>query len=353
MTGVPKSLQDSLDSSKAEFRRLGKSGLKISVPVLGSMSYGDPAWMDWVLDEEKSLPLLKAAYDRGITTWDTANVYSNGVTETIIGKALKKYDLPRHKIVIMSKCYGTVGEETGLRTLFFSKEINKSKDYINQRGLSRQAVFNAVDLSLKRLQTEYMDVLQIHRFDPDTPIEETMEALHDLVKSGKVRYIGASSMWTYQFAMMQFVAEKNGWTKFVSMQNHYNLLYREEEREMNKYCDLTGVGLIPVSVALACKCDFGNTTRSAGEQGNAMFTSGHSDIDKKIIGRVQELAEKRGWTMSQVALAWINKRVTSPIIGFSKVERMDEALGARGKTLTEEEEKYLEELYHPVPISGH
>jgi aryl-alcohol dehydrogenase-like predicted oxidoreductase len=215
----------------------------------------------------QSLPLLKAAYDRGLNTWDTANVYSNGVSEEIIGKAIKKYNIPRHKLVILTKCFGAVGEEPSVRGIFYPKEIRASKDYVNQAGrrfnisvhfnvtdfkigLSRQAIFNAVEASLKRLDTTYIDLLQIHRFDANTPLEETMEALHDLVKSGKVRYIGASSMWATQFAQLQFVAEKNGWTKFISMQNHYNLLYREEEREMNRFCDATGVGLIPVSRCL-------------------------------------------------------------------------------------------------------
>jgi len=214
-----------------------------------------------------------------------------------------------------------------------------------------------VEASLSRLDTDYIDLLQIHRFDKNVPIEETMKALHDLVESGKVRYIGASSMWTYQFAMMQFCAEKNGWTKFVSMQNQYNLLYREEEREMNKFCDETGVGLIPW--APLCRghlarvpSAFGSTKRSAAEKERGS-TSGTSEIDLKIIRRVEEIAKKHDWKMSHVALAWINKRVASPIIGFSTVERMDEAIEARGKVLTEDEEKYLEELYQPVAISGH
>jgi aryl-alcohol dehydrogenase-like predicted oxidoreductase len=175
-----------------------------------------------------------------------ANVYSNGVSEEIIGKAIKKYELPRHKLVILTKCFGYTGEDPGLRTVQYGKELPQLRDYTNQGGLSRQAIFNQVNASLKRLDTDYIDLLQIHRFDPNTPLEETMEALHDLVKSGKVHYIGASSMWAVQFAQMQFVAEKNGWTKFISMQNHYNLLYREEEREMNRFCNDTGVGLIPV-----------------------------------------------------------------------------------------------------------
>ncbi|KAH8808475.1 aldo/keto reductase [Xylogone sp. PMI_703] len=351
---MPASLQESVKNSKVEYVNLGKSGLRVSVPILGAMSIGHPDWAPWVLDEEKSLPILKAAYDRGLNTWDTANVYSNGASEEIIGKAIKKYNIPRHKLVILSKCFGVVGEEPAIRHIFYPDAIRGSKDYVNQGGLSRQAIFNAVDASLRRLDTPYIDLLQIHRFDPRTPIEETMEALHDLVKSGKVRYIGASSMWATQFAQMQFVAEKNGWTKFVSMQNHYNLIYREEEREMNRYCNDTGVGLIPwAPIArgnLARPAEaYGTTTRSKPEK----EAGGLTETDFKIIGRVQEIAEKKGWKMSHVALAWINKRISSPIIGFSSVERMDEAIEARGKVLTEEEEKYLEELYQAKPIAGH
>ncbi|KAI9845347.1 MAG: hypothetical protein M1837_004969 [Sclerophora amabilis] len=349
---APESLKKSLEASKAEYKQLGKSGLKISVPILGAMGMGTPEWWDW------SLPILKAAYDKGLNTWDTANVYSNGMSEKIVGNAIKKYGIPRHKIIVMTKCFAVVGEEPGLNLMGSPQEVAGSKDYVNQRGLSRQAIFNAVGASLSRLQTDYIDLFQIHRFDNDTPIEETMEALHDLVRSGKVRYIGASSMWTYQFAMMQFVAEKNGWTKFISMQNHYNLLYREEEREMNKFCNATGVGLIPWSplcrgILARPRSATGSTTRSASEKLKPLFTSGYGQPDENIIDRVQEIAEKKGWKMSNVALAWINKRTASPIIGFSSVERLDEALAARGKTLTEEEERYLEELYVPKAIQGH
>jgi len=350
---LPQSLKTSLEGSKAEYVKLGNSGLRISIPIFGAMSIGHPDWAPWVIDEEKSLPLLKAAWDRGLNTWDTANVYSNGVSEEIIGKAIKKYEIPRHKLVILTKCFGAVGEEPGLRAINFPKEMRASKDYVNQLGLSRQAIFNAVEASLKRLDTTYIDLLQIHRFDATVPIEETMEALHDLVKSGKVRYIGASSMWATQFAQMQFVAEKKGWTKFVSMQNHYSLLYREEEREMNRFCHETGVGLIPWAPLsrghLARPLEqFGTTTRSKPE-----LEKGLTDADKETIKRVQELAEKKEWKMSQVALAWINKRISSPIIGFSSIERIEEAIDVRGKTLTEEEENYLEEPYQPKAIFGH
>jgi len=355
MTTLPLSLKKSLDDTKVQYRRLGSSGLTVSVPIFGCMSFGDSRTLSWAIEESEALPLLKAAYDRGLNTWDTANVYSNGVSEKIVGKALKEYNIPRHKVVIMTKCYMAVGETPDVRHFLFRDQLVKSKDYVNQWGLSRQAIFNQVEASLERLGTDYIDLLQIHRFDYETPIDETMQALNDLVRSGKVRYIGASSMWATQFARMQFVAEKNGWAKFVSMQNQYNLLYREEEREMNRFCKDTGVGLIPW--APLCRGhlarepeEFGSTERSKGEkeQGNVL-----TEWEKKTVDRVVEVAKKKEWKMSNVALAWINKRVTSPIIGFSKVERLEEAIEATGKVLTEEEEKYLEELYEPKKISGH
>lgn len=224
---MPASLKASVESTKVDYTQLGKSGLRVSVPILGAMSFGSSQWADWVVDDENTvMELLKGAYDRGLNTWDTANVYSNGESERLIAKAIKKYSLPRHKLVILTKCFGVVGEEPGVRHIQWPEEMKRSRDYVNHSGLSRQAIFQAVNASLERLETDYIDLLQIHRFDKTVPIEETMEALHDLVKAGKVRYIGASSMWAYQFAQMQFVAEKRGWTKFVSMQNHYSLVRR-------------------------------------------------------------------------------------------------------------------------------
>ncbi|KAJ9165818.1 Aldo/keto reductase [Coniochaeta hoffmannii] len=355
---IPASLEESLKNTKCEYRQLGKSGLRISVPIFGCMSLGDPRAIDWAIAEDEALPLLKAAYDRGLNTWDTANVYSQGVSEEIVGKAIKKYNIPREKVVVMTKCFWAVGESPDVRHFQQRQWVDVSKDYQNQYGLSRQSIFNQVEASLKRLDTPYIDLLQIHRFDTATPVEETMKALHDLVESGKVRYIGASSMWATQFARMQFVAEKNGWTKFVSMQNHYNLLYREEEREMNRFCNDTGVGLIPW--APLCRghlarppSAFGTTARSKGEKEAMPGHHGTVEPDLTIIKRVQEIADKHGWPMSHVALAWINKRVSSPIIGFSSTQRIDEAIEAKGKVLTDEEEKYLEELYTPKAITGH
>ncbi|CAK7217574.1 hypothetical protein SBRCBS47491_003205 [Sporothrix bragantina] len=359
---VPAALKESIEATKVEYRRLGKSGLKVSVPIFGCMSFGGPAeqaaMINWAIPEDEALPLLKAAYDQGLNTWDTANMYSNGGSEETIAKALKVYNIPRHKVVILTKCYFPVAEQSGVRQQYIGGELHKSKDYQNQAGLSRVAIFRQVNESLRRLDTDYIDLLQIHRFDYNTPVEETMKALHDLVEAGKVRYIGASSMWATQFAQMQFVAERNGWTKFVSMQNQYNLLYREEEREMNRFCNETGVGLIPW--APLCRGHLarppaaaGSTKRSAEEQVINAAAHGRVEPDITIIKRVQETAEKRDWPMAHVALAWINKRVTSPIIGFSSVARIDEAVGAVGKVLTEEEEKYLEELYEPKKVVGH
>lgn len=358
MSTVPKALQESVDASRCEYRTLGKSGLRISVPIFGCMSFGDSKSLDWALDEEDALPLLKYAYDHGLNTWDTANVYSNGASEVIIGKALKKYEIPRHKVVIMTKCHWGVGETPDVRHYPNKEAFELSKEYQNTFGLSRTAIFTQVDDSLRRLDTPYIDLLQIHRFDYKTPIEETMKALHDLVQTGKVRYIGASSMWATQFARMQAVAERNGWTQFISMQNHYNLLYREEEREMNRYCNDTGVGLIPW--APLCRGhlarppkDYGSTMRSEQEKKGASGAHGTVEPDLTIIKRVVEVADKHKWPMSHVALAWINKRVSSPIIGFSSVERIEQAITARGKVLSDDEEKLLEELYEPKAIMGH
>ncbi|GFF73874.1 putative aryl-alcohol dehydrogenase C977.14c [Aspergillus udagawae] len=350
---LPPLLKASLKQTKVTYRQLGKSGLRVSVPILGGMSIGSPEWGSWILDEEKALPLLKAAYDRGLTTWDTANNYSNGKSEEIIGKAIEYYNLPRHKILILTKCWSPVSEHDNKYVVPFADHMRQDKEYVNQFGLSRQAIFNAVNASLKRLGTDYIDLFQIHRFDPFTPIEETMEALHDLVRSGKVRYIGASSMRTYQFIMMQHCAEKHGWTKFVSMQNQYSLLYREEEREMNRFCNETGVGLIPWGPLDGGKLarplsQVRGTTRSENNDPNAV-----TQADEVIISRVEELAKQKGWTMGQVAFAWVKQRVASPIVGFSSVERIDETIQVKDKTLTADEERYLEEPYTPKPIGGH
>ncbi|KAL8752370.1 MAG: hypothetical protein Q9199_005787 [Rusavskia elegans] len=352
---VPASLQKSLDETKCEYVQLGSSGLRVSMPILGTMGIGSQEWQDWVMSEGEGLKTLIAAYDRGVTTWDTANVYSSGANEEVVGKAIKEFNIPREKVTILAKVFGTVPEERGIFNFFFEDQMAKSKDYINRGGLSRGAIMKAVDASLKRLGTDYIDLLQIHRFDPTVPPAETMKALHDLVQMGKVHYIGASSMWTYQFATMQFLAEKNGWTKFVSMQNNYHLCYREEEREMNKFCNETGVGIIPwgpLFGGLLAKPWGEESTRS---KMSVAMSGGLTEADEGINKRVQEVAEKRGWKMSQVALAWVRGKGCVPVMGLTSanVQRLEEACAIKDMRLTEEETKYLEELYVPKQVAGH
>ncbi|OLL22213.1 Versiconal hemiacetal acetate reductase [Neolecta irregularis DAH-3] len=232
-----------------QYTTLGNSGLRVSRIILGCMSHGSDKWADWVLNEDKSLPLLKAAYDKGIICWDTADAYSNGESERIVAKTIERFNIPREKLVIMTKVYFGIGDEMSEYVLGQSpQELEKhGSRYINQCGLSRKHIFDAVEGSLARLNTSYIDVLQIHRYDPTVSNEEVMGALHDVVKSGMVRYIGASSMFTYQFQALQCTAKLNGWTQFISMQNFYNLLYREEEREMMKYLEETGFELVVLS----------------------------------------------------------------------------------------------------------
>ncbi|UKZ80838.1 hypothetical protein TrVFT333_008603 [Trichoderma virens FT-333] len=309
---LPPALQQSLDETRVEYVRLGASGLRVSVPILGAMSFGSSQWLPWVLDEDDSIEILKAAFDRGLNTWDTADMYSNGISEETIGKALKKH------------------------------------------SLSRGALFKAVDASLQRLGTDYIDLYMIHRCDPFTPVEETMRALHDLVSSGKIRYIGASSMWATQFAHMQSVAEKNGWTKFISMQNYYNLCYREEEREMNRYCNETGVGIMPWSPNFGGKLarPLGDATSLRAQMpsptGNSL-----TKADEEIIHRVEQLAARKDWKMSQVALAWLRSKGAVPIVGLNSLSRLEEACDLRGKELTAEEIEFLEEPYEPKNVVGH
>ncbi|GLB38796.1 putative aldo keto reductase [Lyophyllum shimeji] len=343
----------STNPPKVQYRQLGKSGLKISVPIVGAMSFGSPDWADWVLPEEPTMRILQAAWDLGINTIDTANVYSNGESERIIGKWIKQSNIPRERLVIATKCNGLVSDTIGHRTTLMP-ELRSHRDYVNHYGLSRAAIFNAVEASLSRLQLSYIDLLQIHRFDADTPVEETMKALHDLVESGKVRYIGASSMRTWQFAMMNEVAEKKGWTKFVSMQDEYSLLYREEEREMIPYCNFNGIGLIPwapLGDGLLARPLGVETTRSKNAKGT-IFERKLADSDRQIIARVDELAKKKGVTMAQIAIAWVASKVSSPIIGVNSVKRLVEGI-TTDVTLSVEEKQYLEELYEPKRIRGH
>lgn len=320
------------------------------------MSYGSSQWQGWVLNEEESLPLLEHAYKVGIRTWDTANVYSHGRSEEIIGKAIKKYNIPRERLVILSKCY--FGVTTDNISSAIGAVSTNSGDLLNQVGLSRKNIIDAVDKSVARLGT-YIDVLQIHRLDRDTPREEIMRALNDVVESGKVRYIGASSMAAWEFQELQNVADKHGWHKFISMQNYYNLLYREEENEMIPYCKHTGVGLIPWSPvargALARPWNSRDTLREKTDNFlKAMVRSRDDKVDEEIIGRVEKVAKKLGKSMAQISIAWcLSKKDVCPIVGLNKTERMDEAIEACKIKLSEEDIKYLEEPYLPKKRQGY
>ncbi|KAG6816861.1 hypothetical protein H0H87_002347 [Tephrocybe sp. NHM501043] len=362
----------SSSAPNVQYRQLGKSGLRVSVPIVGAMSFGSSKWADWVIEEEPTFKVLQAAWDLGINTIDTANVYSNGESERIIGKWIKQVmsnnviptwprfltslsqsNIPRERLIIATKCWGLVANDPSLRTSLIPG-LADQRDYVNQSGLSRAAIFNAVDASLSRLGVSYIDLLQIHRFDPRTPVEETMKALHDLIESGKVRYIGASSMRTWQFALMNEVAEKRGWTKFVSMQSEYSLLYREEEREMHAYCKYHGIGLIPwapLAAGLLTRPSNVSSLRNDVTTGTPLERP-LSAADRDIIARVEELASKKNIQMAQVALAWAAAKVSSPIIGVNSVERLTQGI-TTGVTLTEEEMKYLEEPYQPKPVRGH
>ncbi|ELQ35831.1 voltage-gated potassium channel beta-1 subunit [Pyricularia oryzae Y34] len=340
-------------STKMEYVRLGNSGLKVSKLIQGCMVFGDPNWQGspWTLGEEDGMKLLKKAYDLGINTWDTADTYSNGASEVIIGKALKKYQIPRSKVVILSKIFNPVLED-GSRP----PSINDGP-LVNQMGLSRKHVFKAVDDCLKRLDTDYIDVLQIHRLDRETPPEEIMRALHEVVVSGKVRYIGASSMYTWEFARLQYTAELKGWTKFISMQPFYNLLYREEEREMIPFCNATGVGVIPWSplarglLARPAKKEEG-AQESLREQTDAKAKKWNESSNPAIIDRVQEVAAKKGVSMAVLATAWVLHKGCAPILGLSTEKRIEEAVEALSVKLTDEELSYLEEEYQPRTVQG-
>jgi aryl-alcohol dehydrogenase-like predicted oxidoreductase len=324
-----------------QYVNFGKTGLKVSRICLGCMTYGTPQWRDWVLDEEASRPFFRRALEAGINFFDTADVYSIGISEEVTGRALK--DLARRdEVVIATKVYSPMGDKP------------------NQRGLSRKHIMDAIDASLRRLDTDYVDLYQIHRWDDETPIEETMEALHDVVKAGKARYIGASSMYAWQFVKAQYVADLHGWTRFVSMQNHYNLVYREEDREMNPYCRSEGIALIPWS-PLARGFLAGNRTRDKGGATARSKSDGfahhmyYQDNDFDTLDRVTELAGRRGVTNAQIALAWMLHKpgITSPIIGASKMPHLDEAIAALDIQLSGEEMEFLEAPYQPHPILGH
>ncbi|RXW25128.1 hypothetical protein EST38_g725 [Candolleomyces aberdarensis] len=339
-----------------EYVRLGNSGLKVSKIILGCMSYGTPEWQDWVLKEEEGVKHIKAAYDAGINTFDTANVYSNGESEKILGKAIKQHNLPRDEIVVLTKVYFVVKKDFkgGFSA---SPNWNDENGYVNQHGLSRKHIFDSVKLSLERLQLDYIDVLQCHRFDYDTPIEETMQALHDVVQAGYVRYVGMSSCHAYQFHQMQNYAINNKLTPFISMQNHYNLIYREEEREMFPTLQLFGVGAIPWSPLarglLTRPRNTGGTTRAKTDP----WAKGYADNEgtEKIINGVEQVAKKHGASMAQVSLAWIMSRpgVTAPIVGTTSLDNLNDLLGAVHVKLTDEDKKQLEEAYQAQNLFGH
>ncbi|KAI8068720.1 voltage-gated shaker-like K+ channel, subunit [Gongronella butleri] len=344
-----------------EYTRLGKTGLKVSRVCLGAMSFGDPKWMGeggaWVRNEEESLNMIRLAWEAGINFIDTANIYSNGVSEQIVGKAIKKFNIPRSRVVVATKCFFPMFEGPEQENMMTVPPTDPR--LINNMGLSRKHIMDAVDSSLKRLDMDYIDILYIHRFDPNTPIEETMEALHDLVKAGKVRYLGASSMHAWQFVRMNAVAEKNGWTQFVVMQNYYNALYREEEREMMPYLKDQGIGMAPWSPLAQ-----GLLARDIGEKTprtehdfilNFLFGGGFSDADKAIMNRVGELATKRGVSRSQIATAWVLAKdvVSSPILGLGKEQYLRDAVAAVKLKLTDEEIKFIDEPYQPKKVVGH
>jgi aryl-alcohol dehydrogenase-like predicted oxidoreductase len=304
------------------------------------MTYGSKKWREWVLDEEESRPFIKRALEAGINFFDTANMYSNGASEEVLGRALRDFT-KRDEVVIATKVF------------------NEMRPDPNGRGLSRKAIMTEIDHSLKRLGTDYVDLYQTHRWDYETPIEETVEALHDVVKAGKARYVGASSMYAWQFSKALYTADLHGWTRFVSMQNHYNLIYREEEREMLPLCRDQGIGVIPWS-PLARGFLAGNRDKQGGETTRAKTDEYakhlyYQDDDFAIAERLSEVAEARHLPNMQVALAWILSKpeVTAPIIGVSKLHHLDEALAALSVQLTQDEIKRLEEPYRPHRILGH
>ncbi|EIM87557.1 Aldo/keto reductase [Stereum hirsutum FP-91666 SS1] len=338
--------------------RVGNSGLKVSKIVLGCMSYGSPEWSPWVLEEEEAIKHIKAAYDAGIQSFDTANVYSNGLSEVILGKAIKKLKLPREEIVVMTKLFVAVGATPSEKVSRVAAEADAA-GYVNQYGLSRKHIFDSVKASLKRLDLEYIDLYWCHRFDYNTPIEETMQALHDVVKAGYVRYIGMSSCYAYQFHAMQNYAISHNLTPFIAMQNHYNLVYREEEREMMPTLKHFGVGSIPWSPlargAVTRPVDAEKTTRATGDFLKPDTYLNANPGGKDIVRRIEEVAKKHDATMAQVALAWTMAKdaVSAPIIGTTSLEKLEDLLGAVNVKLSEEDIKYMEEPYKPTPLIGH
>jgi 1-deoxyxylulose-5-phosphate synthase len=338
-----------------EYVNLGATGMRVSRICLGMMSYGNDSDRSWVLNEDSAEPLVRAAADGGVIFYDTADAYSGGASEIATGRLLRKL-FHRDDVVVATKVFFPVGR-LAADGGYPGPEAGRGE---NGSGLSRKRIMSAIDASLRRLDMDHVDLYQIHRWDYRTPIEETMEALHDVVKAGKARYIGASSMYAWQFAKAQHVAERNGWTRFVSMQNHYNLLYREEEREMIPQCADQGVAVIPWS-PLARGVLTGNRTR----EGERRTTRANSDAfgdtlynqpaDFDVVDAVREVAESRGASPAQVALAWLLHRpgVTAPIVGATKSGHIDDALAAVNLELTGDEMRKLEERYVPHPVLGH
>jgi aryl-alcohol dehydrogenase (NADP+) len=327
-----------------ELVNLGRTGVKVSRLCLGCMTYGSSRWRPWVLDEEASLPFYRRAWEAGINFFDTADMYSAGQSEEVLGRALRTLAVPREQVVVATKLFYPVGQAKGA----------------NERGLSRKHIVHAIDASLKRLQMEYVDLYQIHRFDPATPVEETLEALDGVVKAGKALYLGASSMFAWQMAKMLHTADRRGLARFVTMQNHYNLVYREEEREMIPLCRDEGVGLIPWSplargflAGNRRREDKGETSRAKSDDfAHSMY---YADSDFIVVERAGEVARKRGVSSAQVALAWLlhQEGVVAPIIGASKPHHLDEAIAALALKLEPAELKALEEPYQPHRVLGH
>ena len=325
-----------------QYTNLGKTGMKVSRLCLGMMSYGSKKWREWILEEEESKPFIKRALDAGINFIDTADVYSLGESERVTGNILKEIGVRRENLVVATKVNGQMSDD------------------INDKGLSRKHILDSIDKSLQRLQMDYVDLYQIHRWDYETPIEETMEALNDVVRAGKTRYIGASSMFAWQFAKALHTSEKHGWTKFISMQNHYNLVYREEEREMIPFCQDQGIGLLPWS-PMARGFFAGDRKRDGGGEtsraNNDPFAKGlyFRDEDFTVAECAAEVAKERGVTASQIALAWVLNKpyVHSPIIGATKMDHLDQAIAALDIKLSADEVKKLEEPYRPHPVLGH
>jgi aryl-alcohol dehydrogenase-like predicted oxidoreductase len=323
-----------------DYVNLGPTGLKVSRICLGTMTYGSKKWREWMLEEEASRPFIRRALEMGINFFDTADVYSDGVSEEILGRALKDFGPSRDRVVIATKVFNPMGDDP------------------NQRGLSRKHIHHAVDESLRRLGVDYIDLYQIHRFDPHTPIEETIEALDELVTAGKVLYLGASSMWAWQFATMLHTADQLGAHRFVTMQNHYNLLYREEEREMTPLCESEGIGIIPWS-PLARGVLTGNretsTTRAKTDDFARTLYGNTEEADARVVADLRKVAQNRGVPPAQVALAWLLQQpgVVAPIVGASKMAHLEDALAASTLKLSPEEIEALEKSYIPHAIAGH